>query len=194
MRIAGVDEAGRGPLAGPVVAAVVVFDAQYQNPAIRDSKQLSPKKREQLVQTIKDDALAWAIVAVGHERIRTLNILGATRLAMKLAVERVAADLVLIDGNTEIEIPYPQRTVIGGDRLHVQISAASILAKTHRDALMRILDRRYPGYALGAHMGYGTSNHREAIVRLGPSRIHRVTFAGVRGIPRGGTARRSIIT
>ena len=191
MKIAGVDEAGRGPLAGPVVAAAVVFEEGYANEKIRDSKQLSAQKREQLVERIKGDAVAWAIVAVGHERIRALNILQATRLAMRLAVARIEADLVLVDGNTRIDIPFPQRTVVGGDRLHVQISAASILAKTFRDQLMQVLEQRYPGYGLGTHMGYGTSAHREAIIRLGPSRVHRVTFAGVRGIPHGGTERLS---
>lgn len=188
MRVAGVDEAGRGPLAGPVVAAAVVFNEGYHNEKIKDSKQLSAQRREKVVGEIKRDALAWSVVAVGQERIRELNILQATRLAMRLAVERIEADLVLVDGNVSIDIQYPQRTVVGGDRLHVQISAASILAKTYRDSLMQVLDRRYPGYALGAHMGYGTAAHREAIVRIGPSRIHRITFAGVRGVPPGGAA------
>lgn len=180
------DEAGRGPLAGPVVAAAVVFAQNYTNPEIKDSKQLSSLKREQLVQEIKREALEWSVVAVGHERIRALNILQATRLAMRLAVGRITADLVLVDGNTRIDIPQLQQTVVGGDRLHVQISAASILAKTYRDQLMQRLESIYPGYELAVHMGYGTPAHREAILRLGPCRIHRVTFAGVKGVPRGG--------
>lgn len=190
MLIAGVDEAGRGPLAGPVVAAAVVFQDGYSNDKIRDSKQLSSQKREQLVELIKSHAASWAIVSVGHERIRELNILQATRLAMRLAVQRISADLVLVDGNTRIDISQRQETVIGGDRLHVQISAASILAKTYRDWLMQLLERRYPGYGLGKHMGYGTSAHRSAILELGASRIHRSTFAGVRGVARALDARR----
>lgn len=180
MRIAGVDEVGRGPLAGPVVAAVVVFPEGYANPEIKDSKQLSPKKRESLVGRIKDDALQWAIVSVGHHRISALNIREATRIAMSLAVRRIDADLVLVDGNVPIECRIPQRTVVGGDALHVAISAASIIAKVWRDSLMVTLDHRYPGYNFSQHAGYGTESHREAIKTLGPCPIHRRTFGGVR--------------
>jgi len=179
-RLCGIDEAGRGPLAGPVVAAAVVFPCGYVNEMIRDSKQLSAKKRDELVHVIKNNALDWAIVAVGHYRIDEMNIRQATRLAMRLSLERVQADAVLIDGNVAIETDLPQLTVIKGDTLHVQISAASILAKTYRDELMRILDARYPGYGLAKHAGYPTAAHRKAVSVLGPSPIHRLTFGGVK--------------
>ena len=179
MRICGVDEAGRGPLAGPVVAAAVVFDESFADPAIKDSKALSSKQREKLFSHIQQSALAWSIVAVGPRRIDKLNILQATKLAMRLAVERVSADLVLVDGNQPIVTSIAQKTVVGGDRLHVQISAASILAKVWRDRLMHTLAQRYPGYGLEKHSGYPTAAHRAALQHLGPSRIHRRTFAGV---------------
>jgi len=179
MLICGVDEAGRGPLAGPVVAAAAVFEEGFSDPRIRDSKALSEQQREKLFEYIKDTATSWSIIAVGPRRIEQLNILQATKLAMKLAVERVHADLVLIDGNQPIISRFPQRTVVGGDRLHVQISAASILAKVWRDRLMRVVATRYPGYSFEHHAGYPTPAHKEAIVRLGPCRIHRRTFSGV---------------
>ena len=140
--IAGVDEVGRGPLAGPVVAAAAVFAAGYVNPAIKDSKQLSAKRREQLVDVIKRDAVGWAIVAVGPKRIDRLNIREATKLAMSLALKRVRADRVLVDGNMAINTALPQRTVVKGDAKHVEISAASILAKVYRDQMMAVLDRK----------------------------------------------------
>lgn len=181
MLICGVDEAGRGPLAGPVVAAAVVMKSGYVNPDIRDSKQLSPSAREQVVEQIKNDSVAWSIVAVGPRRIERINILQATRLAMRLAVARIGkADLVLVDGNQPIEIHIPQRTVIGGDALHVEISAASILAKTYRDSLMRVLHARYPDYGFDRHYGYPTPAHRSALMQNGPSRCHRRTFGGVK--------------
>jgi len=179
MRICGVDEAGRGPLAGPVVAAAVVFDDTFCDSRIRDSKTLSTQQREKLFDYIKETALSWSIIAVGPRRIDQLNILQATKLAMKLAVERVEADLVLVDGNQPIVSAIPQRTVIGGDRLHVQISAASILAKVWRDRLMEDLSVRYPGYGFEKHSGYPTPAHKAAIRTLGACKIHRRTFAGV---------------
>ena len=121
MLIAGIDEAGRGPLAGPVVAAAAVFNEGYCNPNIRDSKQLSAKKREELAQVIKQTAVAWSIVAVGPRRIDRMNIRQATRLAMSLALRRVTADFVLIDGDMPIDTALPQRTVVKGDSLHVEI-------------------------------------------------------------------------
>ena len=179
MLICGVDEAGRGPLAGPVVAAAAVFPEGYENPLIQDSKALSAKQRNALFEQIKETASSWAIIAVGPRRIEELNILQATKLAMRLAVERIQADLVLVDGNQPIVCVLPQRTVIGGDRLHVQISAASILAKVWRDRLMETLGEKYPGYGLEKHAGYPTPAHKRAIVELGPCRVHRKTFAGV---------------
>lgn len=181
MLICGVDEAGRGPLAGPVVAAAVVYHDDYINPAIKDSKLMRPQQREALYEHIRATALSWSIIAVGPRRIEQINILQATRLAMRLAVERIQADLVLIDGNQPIVCQLPQRTVIGGDRLHVQISAASILAKVWRDRLMVDLGQRYPGYGFEKHAGYPTPAHKQAILELGPCRIHRRTFAGVSG-------------
>lgn len=178
-RVAGVDEVGRGPLAGPVVAAAVVFAEGYANEEIRDSKKLSAQERERLVGVIEADALSWAVVSVGHRRIDRLNILQASRLAMSLALRRIVADSVLVDGNVPIETNLPQTTVVGGDALHVQISAASIVAKVFRDRLMGILDVRYPGYDLGKHAGYATEIHRTAIRKLGPSPVHRVSFRGV---------------
>lgn len=178
--IAGVDEAGRGPLAGPVVAAAAVFKSGYRNRDIKDSKQLSAKIREELADVIKAEAVQWAIVAVGHHRIQRLNILRASLEAMSLSVARVRADMVLVDGNMPISCTIPQRTIVDGDALHVQISAASILAKVYRDRLMRILDAKYPGYEFSKHAGYPTQTHREAIARLGPCRIHRRSFHGVR--------------
>lgn len=182
MLICGVDEAGRGPLAGPVVAAAAVFEDGFQNSAIKDSKLMSAKQRAALFEYIQKTARAWSIVAVGPRRIEELNILQATRLAMKLAVERVEADLVLVDGNQPISCRFAQRTVVGGDRLHVQISAASILAKVWRDRLMGVLGERYPGYGFEKHAGYPTPSHKKAIIELGPCRVHRKTFAGVAGI------------
>ena len=179
-RICGIDEAGRGPLAGPVVAAAAVFPAGYQNEAIRDSKQLSKKTREYLVEVIKGEALDWAIVAVGPRRIEAINILQATRLAMRLALERVRADEVLIDGNVPIVTALPQKTVVKGDQKHVEISAASILAKVYRDELMSRLEGPYPGFGFAEHSGYPTKKHRSAIIDLGPCRAHRRTFRGVR--------------
>lgn len=179
MLICGVDEAGRGPLAGPVVAAAAVFDENFSHPEIQDSKVLTAKQRARLFDDIIQTASSWAIIAVGPRRIEEINILQATRLAMKLAVQRVSADLVLVDGNQPIECSLPQRTVIGGDRLHVQISAASILAKVWRDRLMETLGAKYPGYGLEKHSGYPTPAHKKAIIELGPCRVHRRTFAGV---------------
>lgn len=180
MLIAGVDEVGRGPLAGPVTAAVAVFESGYKNNEIGDSKKLSAKKRESLVEVIKRDAVAWAVVSVGHHRIQKLNIREASRVAMALAVKRVKADLVLVDGNVPIDIDIPQETIIGGDALRVEIGAASILAKVWRDHLMEVLDKKYPGYGLAKHAGYPTEAHRNAVKLYGPSKIHRVEFRGVR--------------
>jgi ribonuclease HII len=181
MLIAGVDEVGRGPLAGPVVAAAVVFPKGYKNSLIKDSKKLSSRAREMLVEQIKKDAAEWKIVAVGHRRVDNLNIRQASKLAMSLAVRGVKADLVLVDGNMMIDTTVPQKAIISGDSLHVEISAASILAKVTRDNLMRILDLKYPGYAFSSHFGYPTAVHRKALRDLGPSRVHRLTFNGVTG-------------
>lgn len=184
MLICGVDEAGRGPLAGPVVAAAVVYPEGHVDPRIKDSKMMSAKQRKALFQEIKNTCHAWAIVAVGARRIEQLNILEATRLAMRLAVQRISADLVLIDGNQGFPSLIPQQTVVQGDKKHVEISAASILAKVWRDSLMETLGEKYPGYGLESHAGYPTPAHKAAIVKLGPCREHRRTFAGVKEVYR----------
>lgn len=180
MFIAGIDEVGRGPLAGPVVAAAVILPEGYENPEIKDSKKLSPQKRDILAKQIYKDALRWAIASVSPQDIDRFNIREATRIAMAKAAEQVSADLLLIDGNVGIESEVKQRTVIKGDTLYVQISAASIIAKVYRDNLMRRYDLKFPGYNFAQNAGYGTEAHLKAIRELGPCPIHRSTFKGVR--------------
>lgn len=180
IKIAGVDEAGRGPLAGPVVAAAVVFPDNFTHKEINDSKKLSAKKRDTLAEIIKAEALSYSIIAVGHKRIDALNIREATKFAMSAAVRRVTADKVLIDGNMLINTDLPQEAIVKGDSKSVHIAAASILAKTYRDYLMNVLDKKYPGYDLGKHSGYPTKAHRSAIAEIGPSPVHRASFKGVR--------------
>ncbi len=181
--VAGIDEAGRGPLAGPVVAATVILPARFYCSEITDSKKLSAKKREELDILIREHALAFSVVAVGAKRIDRLNIREATKVAMSLSLQRVSRqlkpDLVLIDGNMEIYTSLQQKTVIGGDALHQEISAASILAKVWRDRLMHKLDSLYPGYGFSQHAGYPTKLHKKLISELGPSRVHRRFFSGV---------------
>lgn len=180
LKIAGVDEVGRGPLAGPVVAAAVVLPENFHHPEITDSKKISKSKRILLAQEIKSKALSWSIVAVGHRRVDQMNIREATKLAMRLSLNRVEADYALIDGNMTIDNTIPNKAVVKGDSKHIQIAAASIIAKVYRDSLMRDLDTRYPGYSLGQHAGYPTKSHRAAIAAIGPSPIHRKSFKGVR--------------
>lgn len=181
----GIDEAGRGCLAGPVVAAAVMLPPSFDLPGLTDSKKLSAARRESLAIAIRATASVWRIGVVWQRDIDRLNILQATFLAMAKAVRRLPepATLLLVDGNRTIPLPLPgnprQQAVVGGDALIPAISAASILAKTFRDALMRTLDRRHPGYGLAEHKGYGTAEHRAALRRLGPSNCHRLTFAGV---------------
>lgn len=178
--IIGIDEAGRGPLAGPVVAAAAVFSSDYLHKEITDSKKLSRKTRDRLYSEIQAQALDWAIAAVSPQEIDRRNIREATKWAMSLACEAVSGERVLIDGNMLITTTRPQQAVIGGDALHVQISAASILAKVWRDRHMEELGECYPAYGFSAHNGYPTKTHREAIARHGVSPVHRKTFAGVR--------------
>lgn len=180
MLIAGIDEVGRGPLAGPVVAAAAVFEKGYTNPLFVDSKKLTPARRAALLPIIMQDAVSYSIIAVGHQRIEEHNIRGATKLAMELALKRVKADHVLIDGNMSIDTLIPQTTVVKGDSKHVEIAAASILAKEYRDNLMKTLDEKYPGFSFSKHAGYPTKAHKEAISLHGPSRIHRRSFRGVK--------------
>ncbi|MFO0009958.1 MAG: ribonuclease HII [Betaproteobacteria bacterium] len=181
-RLCGVDEAGRGPLAGPVVAAAVILDPHQRIGGLRDSKAMSARAREQAAQAIREQALAWAVAEASVAEIDRLNILQASLLAMRRAVEALqpAADFALIDGNQLPVLAIPARAVVGGDACEPVISAASILAKTHRDGLMRAFDAEYPGYGFARHAGYGTPAHLASLRRLGPCALHRRSFAPVR--------------
>jgi ribonuclease HII len=185
--VAGVDEAGRGPLAGPVVAAAVILDPSRPIRGLRDSKQLEPEQRERLAQRIHERALGVAIAQAEHHEIDLFNILQATLLAMKWALLGlpIRPTHIMIDGNCMPQLhdcfgDCEVKTIISGDALMPCISAASIIAKTYRDALMRRLDHDYPGYGLGVHFGYGTRAHIVALARLGPSPIHRRSFNPLR--------------
>jgi ribonuclease HII len=180
--IAGVDEAGRGPLAGPVIAAAVILDPARPIEGIADSKTLSPRRREVLAEQIRERAIAWAIGRAEPGEIDTINILEATLSAMCRAVLELvpAPTRVLVDGNRAPSVPYPVETVIGGDRTVMEIAAASILAKTTRDAEMRALDIIYPGWGFAVHKGYPTPAHLTALAEHGPSPVHRRSFAPVR--------------
>lgn len=179
--LAGVDEVGRGPLAGAVVAAAVILDANKPIQGLTDSKKLSEKKRDQLFDVIKRDAKAWAIGRAEVEEIDEINILHASMLAMKRAVEQLQpqAEFALVDGNRCPQLPCPCEAVVKGDLTEPCISAASILAKVTRDREMVELDKQYPGYGLAKHKGYPTKAHMEALQKLGPSDIHRRSFAPV---------------
>ncbi len=180
--VAGVDEAGRGPLAGPVVAAAVILDPQRPIDGARDSKQLTAAQREQLAGQIRAQALAWHVASASVEEIDTLNILQASLLAMRRALAGLvpAADFVLVDGNMVPRLDVGARAVIGGDGRIAAIACASILAKTHRDGLMRGLDAQFPGYGFAAHFGYPTAAHRTQLFALGPCAVHRRSYAPVR--------------
>lgn len=180
--VAGVDEAGRGPLAGPVVAAAVLLPETFDLPGLTDSKQLSERQRERLFPLIRSQALAVGLGIVAADEIDRINILQATLKAMLLAVGRlrVGADYLLIDGITPLPTPLPQRTLKQGDARSLSIAAASVIAKVVRDKMMVGYDRRHPGYGLAGHKGYGSADHLAAIARLGPSPLHRRTFRGVR--------------
>ncbi|MBE3577382.1 MAG: ribonuclease HII [Limnochordales bacterium] len=182
--IAGVDEAGRGPLAGPVVAAAVIFPPGVMLPGIRDSKTLTPARRKQLYDLICRKALACAVGVVSNEIIDECNILQATMLAMRQAVEAlpVVPDFCLVDGNRLPELPCPGEAVVDADATCFVVACAGIVAKVYRDRLMEELDRRYPGYGLASHKGYATAAHLEAIRQLGPSPVHRISFKGVREV------------
>ena len=176
--VCGVDEAGRGPLSGPVVAAACVLPAGCEIPGLNDSKKLTPKQRDRLFDAIREIAVAYAIGTASPEEIDEVNILNATMRAMKRAIEglSVKADFALIDGNCARGIPIPSKTVISGDALSVSISAASILAKVTRDRICLENDRDYPEYGFAKHKGYGTKEHMDALRRLGPCPIHRRSF------------------
>jgi len=180
--IAGVDEVGRGAIAGPVVAAAVILDIKSVPEGINDSKQLSRRQRDHLAEEIRARALAFSIARVEPDEIDRINIHRASLLAMRLAIKalRHPIEYVLIDGKFRVpDLDCPQESIIKGDSLSVSIAAASILAKVTRDGWMGEYDRQYPGYGFAAHVGYGTRAHQQAVARLGPSPIHRKTFRGV---------------
>lgn len=176
--IVGIDEAGRGPLAGPVVAAAVILDPDRPILGLADSKLLSEKKRERLYDAIIQKALAYGIGSASPEEIDEVNILQATFLAMRRAKQalRVTPTLALVDGNQDPKLDCPTQTIVQGDRLIPTISAASILAKVTRDRWMLALDQQYPGYGFAQHKGYPTLVHKEAIMRLGLTPVHRKSF------------------
>lgn len=180
--VAGIDEAGRGPLAGPVVAAAVVLPDGIVLPGVTDSKQLHARRREELLCLIQGTALAIGVGCADAAAIDEHNILRATLMAMADAVAQItpSPDFLLIDGITPLPLSIPQRTIKKGDSLSLSVAAASIIAKVTRDRLMEEYDRRYPGYGFAGHKGYGSAAHLAAIGRLGPCPIHRKTFRGVR--------------
>jgi ribonuclease HII len=181
-RIAGVDEVGRGPLAGPVVAAAVILPEEGIGQKLFDSKQIPFRKRERLYEVILSKALSVGIGAVCQEEIDLLNILGATLKAMVLAVESLPLppDLILIDGNQTLHLPVLQKPIRKGDQLSQSIAAASIVAKVTRDRMMIECHEKYPQYNFAKHKGYGTKEHREAIERFGVCELHRKSFRGVK--------------
>jgi len=180
--VAGVDEVGRGPLAGAVVAAAVILDPDHPIEGLTDSKKLTEKKREFLFDQIKEHALAWALGRAEAEEIDDINILQASLLAMKRAVEAlpVSAKHALVDGNRCPELPCTSQAIVKGDLTEPCISAASIIAKVTRDREMAVLDEQYPGYGLAKHKGYPTKAHIEALTKLGPTEIHRKSFGPVK--------------
>jgi ribonuclease HII len=186
MLVAGVDEVGRGPLAGPVVAAAVILDETRPIEGLADSKTLSARRREELSVLIKERALCWALGRAEVEEIDRLNILQASLLAMQRAVTALALPphSVMVDGNQPPQLNCPVQTVVRGDTTVPAISAASILAKVARDAEMCEMDRCFPGYGFSGHKGYPTSAHLEAMKQLGISPIHRRSFAPVRQLMR----------
>ena len=176
--LCGVDEAGRGPLAGPVCAAAVILPPGEELPGINDSKKLSEKRREQLYEQITQRALAWSVAFASAQEIDRVNILQATFLAMRRAVEglQTTPALVLVDGNRDPGLGLPTRTVVGGDGKSAAIAAASILAKVTRDRYLLQLDRQYPQYAFAKHKGYGTQLHYQLLGQYGPCPEHRRSF------------------
>ncbi|MGA4643870.1 ribonuclease HII [Limisphaera sp. 4302-co] len=192
-RIAGVDEAGRGPLAGPVIAAAVVLPESWiaegrvapELAGLNDSKQLAPAVRERLYQQlVTHPEIRFAVAAAEADEIDRWNILQATHLAMRRALQALdpAPDHALVDGRPVPNLPVPATAVVGGDTRSYSIAAASVLAKVTRDRLMMELDRRYPGYGFAMHKGYPTPKHLEALARLGPSPVHRRSFAPVQAV------------
>ncbi len=185
--IAGIDEAGRGPLAGPVIAAAVILPPGYEHPEITDSKKLSPRQRERLYEVIERDAVSIGIGVVEAPVIDAVNILQATLAAMKEAVLELSPspDYLLIDGLNRIDLAIPQETIIRGDSRSLSVASASIVAKVSRDRLMEMYHRQFPQYNFLRNKGYGTREHREAILKFGRSKIHRRSFrvTGSDGLP-----------
>ncbi len=176
--IAGIDEAGRGPLAGPVVAAAVILPHDYENPEINDSKKLTPRKRERLYKVIEHDALSIGLGVVEASVIDDVNVFQATLMAMKEAVSNLSLkpDYLIIDGSCCIFVPLPQEAVVKGDSRSISVASASIIAKVSRDSIMEIYHRQFPQYNFLKNKGYGTGEHREAIKKYGPCKIHRRSF------------------
>ncbi|MBI9077491.1 MAG: ribonuclease HII [Desulfatibacillum sp.] len=184
-RVAGVDEAGRGPLAGPVVSAAVVLPFGCRLPGVDDSKKLTPKKRDALFETIYDKATGIGIGIIDPVEIDRINILQAALLSMLVAVENLmpSPDFLLIDGPFGINYTLPQNPLKHGDSLSISIAAASIVAKVTRDRIMERYDQEFPDFGFARHKGYGTKAHREAISQVGPCPIHRFSFRGVQDSP-----------
>ena len=182
--VCGVDEAGRGPWAGPVSAAAVILHPRRIPKGLDDSKKLTAARREELEIEIQIKAVAWSVGFASVEEIGELNILRATGLAMRRAVTALTAQpaVALVDGNHAFDLPCTVRTVIGGDALSASIAAASILAKVARDRIMHEMDARFPGYGFAAHKGYGVPEHARALRELGPCEIHRLTWAPLRAL------------
>jgi len=178
--VAGVDEVGRGALCGPVMAGAVILGAGFDATGLDDSKRLTRRQRETLAERIRREARAWAVGLADPAEIDRINILRATYLAMRRAIEALESppDLLLVDALTLPGLTIAQRAIVKGDALSVSIAAASIVAKVARDEAMREWDRRYPGYGLARNMGYGSDGHRDALRRLGPTQIHRRSFQG----------------
>jgi ribonuclease HII len=181
LRIAGLDEVGRGPMFGPVVAAAVIFPKACRLPGLTDSKKLSEKMRNEFDGEIRASAIAWAVAAVDVETIDRINIRRASLLAMRAAVEKLALtpDYLLIDGLDTIDWPCQQQAVVQGDATSMSIAAASVLAKVHRDRMLVEFDAVYPGYGLARHKGYCSAEHLEALKRLGPTPLHRKSYRPV---------------
>ena len=186
--VAGVDEAGRGPLAGPVVAAAVILDPQRPIDGLDDSKKLNEKQREMLFPQIRENALAWSVIEITPAEIDRINILQATLLGMKRAIESLTPcpTLALVDGNRAPDVNCQVKTIVQGDRLEPAISAASILAKVTRDRFMLEMHGQFPQYGFDRHKGYPTAEHMRLLQEWGPCEIHRRSFAPVRNAMQGG--------
>ncbi len=180
-RVAGIDEAGRGPLAGPVVSAAVILSDFFHCPGITDSKKLSEKKRQDFFPIIQEQAIAVGVGIADHKEIDQINILQASLLSMKRAMENLnpIPDYLLIDGKFTIDSPLPQEAIVKGDSKSISIAAASIIAKVTRDLIMKDLDSQFPEYGFARHKGYPTKLHKQAIIDHGPCPVHRRTFNGV---------------